>query len=421
VCPDSPYAVLVGVLLLLIAVAGLGFWLNKHQVNIAVMAIGVDYIQVIAILASARIKWDPALVRLFQILSAFNLNIEIVAPECLVPDVSFVTKWMIIVCLPLLVGALFVAQFGVLYAVKRFVRGHTRRAKLCSHYPALVSSLLILMYILFIYLCKNIFDIFNCAPTTPSDGKLYLTAVFEECTTPISGVQAKLFAPALLALFIYMFGYPAFVASALWRQRELVAEDQLLRARGTGGDALTNPNAFHLRRTLGRSYYQFKPDFFLWVLAILMRKVAIAATSVIFNRNPSFQMAACLLIMFLAFSAQVQMRPYMSPSEHEDVAAAWKARGLVEPKSVFGRLNTRLAHVAAMGRKGGKKVDLSMLTAGGRVNAHAAWQLLKQWMLNYNTVEAFMLFSAVLVCLLCLLYIVRASARLVIAPLPPPF
>ena len=73
------------------------------------------------------------LVRLFQILSAFNLNIEIVAPECLVPDVSFVTKWMIIVCLPLLVGSLFLVQFSILYAVKRFVRGHTRRAKLCSH------------------------------------------------------------------------------------------------------------------------------------------------------------------------------------------------------------------------------------------------------------------------------------------------
>jgi hypothetical protein len=132
-------------------------------------------------------------------------------------------------------------------------------------------------------------------------------------------VQAKLFAPALLALFAYMFGYPAYVGLYLWRNRSLVMEDQLLRARGTGSDALTNPNAFDLRRTMGRSYYQFKPEFFLWLLAILARKLAIAATAVIFNKNPSFQMAACLLIMFLAYAAHVQVRPYMSPSECEGV------------------------------------------------------------------------------------------------------
>jgi hypothetical protein len=57
-----------------------------------------------------------------------------------------------------------------------------------------------MMYILFIYLCKNIFDIFNCAPTTPPDGRVYLTAVFEECTTPISGVQAKLGTPRAASL-----------------------------------------------------------------------------------------------------------------------------------------------------------------------------------------------------------------------------
>jgi len=234
---------------------------------------------------------------------------------------------------------------------------------------------------------------------------VYLTAVFEECTTPISGVQAKLFAPALLALFGYMFGYPAYIAVYLWRNRELVMEDQLLRVKGTGSDPLTNPNAFLLRRTMGRSYYQFKPDMFLWVLAILARKVAIAATSVIFNKNPAFQMASCLLIMFLAFSAQVQVRPYLSPGEFEDVSSAWRKRGLAEPSSVYGRLNTKLVHVAAMGRKVTKTNNLSLLTASGRVDTGAAMKLLKEWLLNYNTVESFMLFSAVLVCLLCLLYI----------------
>ena len=42
-----------------------------------------------AMFAQAEIKWPPAVLQLFNILSAFNLNIQIVAPECLVPTVSF--------------------------------------------------------------------------------------------------------------------------------------------------------------------------------------------------------------------------------------------------------------------------------------------------------------------------------------------
>ena len=35
-------------------------------------------------------------------------------------------------------------------------------------------------------------------------------------------------------------------------------EDQLLRAKGTGNDMLSNPNAYRFRRSYGRTYYQFK-------------------------------------------------------------------------------------------------------------------------------------------------------------------
>ena len=44
----------------------------------------------------------------------------------------------------------------------------------------------------------------------------------------------------------------------LYRHRELVMEDQLLRAKGTGDDPLSNPHAYRFRRMYGRTYYQFK-------------------------------------------------------------------------------------------------------------------------------------------------------------------
>ena len=44
----------------------------------------------------------------------------------------------------------------------------------------------------------------------------------------------------------------------LWRNREKAMEDQFLRAKNTGFDMLTNPNAYRFRRSFGRLYYQFK-------------------------------------------------------------------------------------------------------------------------------------------------------------------
>jgi hypothetical protein len=41
-----------------------------------------------------------------------------------------------------------------------------------------------------------------------------------------------------------------------WRNREAVMTDQLLRAKGSGTDRLTNPVAYDFRRRYGRSYYR---------------------------------------------------------------------------------------------------------------------------------------------------------------------
>ena len=79
-------------------------------------------------------------------------------------------------------------------------------------------------------------------------------------------------------------GYPAFIAWMLWRSRERIMEDQLLRAKGAGSDRLTNPHAYELRKSFSRVYYQFKPDYVFWSLAILLRKFFIAFVTVMVSR-----------------------------------------------------------------------------------------------------------------------------------------
>lgn len=41
-----------------------------------------DYFQVLAIFSQSKVQWPPEVKQLYRLLSAFNLNIEIVAPEC---------------------------------------------------------------------------------------------------------------------------------------------------------------------------------------------------------------------------------------------------------------------------------------------------------------------------------------------------
>jgi hypothetical protein len=45
-CPDSPYALVIGFILVVMAAAGLAAFLNRKGVNVAVLSLGVDYFQV---------------------------------------------------------------------------------------------------------------------------------------------------------------------------------------------------------------------------------------------------------------------------------------------------------------------------------------------------------------------------------------
>jgi len=85
------------------------------------------------------------------------------------------------------------------------------------------------------------------------------SAAMEPCGKP-GGTQLRLLPFALVALLIYVLGYPIILALLFWRKRELMMEDQILRAKGMGDDPLTNPHALDVRRTFGRIYYAFKPS-----------------------------------------------------------------------------------------------------------------------------------------------------------------
>ena len=391
-CPDNPLLLVIGFLVAALCLCVAGYIMNKKAVNLAFLSIGVDYFQVLAMFANSRIQWPGIIKELFHSLSVFNLNLEITAPECSIPDLGYALKWSFAESLPLAAASMFAVWYVLLYLRKRVLLG--RRKNLHRHASVLIAMLLVMFYYLYLYLTRTILDVFNCAPTDPPDGKTYLEVVFEECGVP-GGLQMRLLPFAIIGLVAYTIGYPALVGLLLYKNRYKIMEDQLLRAQDRGATRLENPNAYSVRKRYHKLYYHFKPDYWYWLLVVILRKFLIAFTSLMFNKNPAFQLSVALLVMFGCYAAQVRNRPYMSMSERRQVLKDHHT-AVQEGNAVHVQLAASLTTISARGKKRTRRrmewgSDLSRLGAG-KVGTAAV-----EYFWNYNTVEQVLLACAVLV------------------------
>ena len=312
-CPVAPQVLLVIYVVAVLFIAGASYFLERANIHVAFASIGIDFFQVVSSFAGVNANWPtalPSLRTLLVVLSAANLNIEVVAPECYLPGVTYISKFSGIVVIPLALAAILAVVHTVLLFTKVAIMG--RRTNVGRHSHVLVSTLLVLMYYLYLYETQTLLGVFDCRPTSPPGPPpiaTYLVGTFEPCTLngALNGAHATLLAPAIIGLIIYTAGYPAFVAALLWKHKELIMEDQLLRAKGVGEDRLTNPHAYEFRKRYGALYYQFRPDAYFWLLVILLRKFFVVLVPVMFNESPSFGMAAVLMVLMCAYGLQVRV------------------------------------------------------------------------------------------------------------------
>ncbi|KAI9993263.1 hypothetical protein PInf_015341 [Phytophthora infestans] len=417
-CPDNKWSSVAIVVICLGVASIVSYLLTRKGVSLGLLSIGIDYFQTLSIFGNARISWPSSLINLFSTLSAFNLNLELIAPECFAFQVSFVNKWFIIELFPLVVAATSLAIFAALYGYKRFIK--RRRTRLTSHLPQLFGSTLVMMYYLFLYLTRTTLDVFNCVGTIPSDGKLYMVAIYTQCFKP-GGIHMQLFPFAVLAFVVYSLGYPLFVLLTLSRNRALVMEDQLLRAMQRGTSRRTNPNCWVFRKKFSKLYYQFKPDYWFWMVLIILRKFLLAGIGLLFRQDPVFQLATATFVLFVNYALQVRCRPYMSAYETQRVLADYAKRVLLETRraKAKGEAFIQPAHLrmemhastvtawksghgdhSGSGMAGGSASPMSSVRgANEAILASQEPQNLVGYLWDHNTVEACLLFSASLVLL----------------------
>jgi len=370
-----------------------GWAMNKYNVHLAFISIGVDYFQILAIFRNSRVQWPPMIKELFRMMAIFNLNLDIAAPECLF-DIDYANKWIFIEILPVFMLVVFILGHVYQYVLKKYIRQRARG--LYSHLAGYAAAYLVMFYYLYLYLTRTLLSVFNCAPTDPYDGFTYLQVgdQVERCWED-GGLHMQLLPMAVICLLAYTIGYPVVVAQLLVRNKMLIMEDQLLRARGEGDKRIENPNAYDIRQRYHKVYYHFKPDYYYWVLAVIGRKFLIAFTALMFNRNPAFQLSCALLVIFCSYALQVKHKPYMSVSDREEVLQdhAEKAK----EGGVHARLAANIGAVIKQGRKTTRSVGMG--TSSNQQKALFAAQQARSFFFNYNTVEAVLLFCAALVCL----------------------
>lgn len=414
-CPDNPGLLVAAFIIGILVIAIVGYFLNSTEFNLAFISIGVDYFQVLALFAQSNIVWPDLIKDIFNLLSVFNFNIDITAPECLIPSIQYESKWFATMALPIGSASIFLLIHLWKVFQKFCVMGKRSRNQLNRHISSLVASFLVLFYYMYLNLTRKALDIFNCNPADPDDGYMYTDFTSINCAGGLcrcqeeGGVQQMLVPFAIAAFIFYSIGYPVYVFYVVTRYKEEIKEDQLLRALGTGDSRLTNENAYDIRKRYHRLYYHYKPGKTYWVLIVVARKFCIASTGLLFRDNPGFQLAVLLLILFTFFCLQIKHSPFMSTSERQAVIKAHKDKaaniGDVTEKQRLTHL--RLQNALKANESRAKKVrsktknDLRAGRWGDATDASNEATVITKtaaYFWDYNTVESCLLACSIFVC-----------------------
>ena len=132
------------------------------------------------------------------------------------------------------------------------------------------------------------------------------------------GDHAVLLPAGVVTLVLYGVGIPATIAYILWSHRHAIRADQALFAEGKGGTAVrsgctrggtcapgdmtlvamqaTNPH-IRIRKRFRKLYKDFRPSCMYWRLVLVLRKMVLALTMIMFNDLPLFQVRLCNVVV----------------------------------------------------------------------------------------------------------------------------
>jgi len=322
-----------------------------------------------------------------------------VAPECLNPGISYHVKWLFIEALPVLLIFVF-ALIHVLKLLYKLACTNKKKSQLNAHLPTLVATIIVVFRLLYLYLTKTSMDALSCLATTPPEFKdkaktepiLYMAGQIDyPCW---QGWHLILFPMGLCFLILYSVTLPLYTLWFLRRHREAIKTDQLLRVKGMGNDELSNPKFYRFRKAYSKLYQHYRPGKWYWEGVIACRKFLIALCSLMFRQVGSYQLAMCLLVLFIAFVLQTQHLPYITHQNRQSVVDDHLAKALAGDK-LHATIESDMRAVEKRNTRKRQKQNLFDNIVSRKTKDASALVVL--FIFDANTVESILLASAILV------------------------
>jgi hypothetical protein len=321
VCPDRTY-VFLAFFITLYVVSLLTYYLIARGMHVWTLGeICIDYGQVLSLFWRFGVSWSPAVTRLIMGASVTNLNLELVAPECVVPNVNFSGRWFAAELLPVITAAVLLGCFVLNELVKPLVLSCVLAGyrvpswrKASGRY---LATFVFFFRLLFVYMSRNSLDAFNCRPTNPStDGVQYLGGDLSVVCYQPGSPQMAILPAAIAGVVVYIIVLPLLALYYMKKHRSTMTADVFAAARGIELSKLKNGSDSdrQFRKTMYALYIHFKPSLWWWDYVITSRKLLIVFTTLMFNRTPTFQQGCALIILLLALAIHLRKTPYMSPS-----------------------------------------------------------------------------------------------------------
>lgn len=286
-CSDQAHVTVALAVTALVAATVSAWLLTRRKLSMVLFTIAVDFFQILGRQAAVNIQWGDGTRAALSWTNAFDFNVELLAPEC-VANIEYGATWGITMMLPLVLLLVLLC----VHVVKVW-RGD-RQTEAAKH-PILsfLPQVLLLCQMLYIVLCEKSFEVLDCI--TLPDGAMVLEA--NPRMTCWEGEHVALAAGGAAGVLVYVFGIPAF----FWRC-------MVLARRNTCTDKAV------WQRAVAPITARFRSNHQQWMLLIMARKFALAATGILNSTRPGFQLAFASAILCGSLSLQASVRPYRNLS-----------------------------------------------------------------------------------------------------------
>merc|ERR1712196_481041 len=199
---------------------------------------------------------------------------------------------------------------------------------------------------------------------------------------------------AYACVLAYGLAFPVFVWFKFGNYKEIIFEDQVLFAQDRGRSPDTNPH-FAFRKRYSKLYKNYKPEKWYWVIVILVKKLGLCFTALMFKRNPTFQLSVAVMILFWATTMQLNHSPFMSMIERSQIVDEASKRDYQRGEKLVRKMN-------AFGGDAGEieklQSQLKMEETAQKQISYAL-KISSKYFVNYNEVERNFLVASIFVCL----------------------